>query len=237
VGLVRSGLLVCCLAAACATFAPAASAATFSNTTPITDPTQGFGGNQPDSPYPSGISVSGEAGTIVKATVTLQDVSGGPARDLDVLLVGPGGSTLLLSDICSAGGFVPDFPDQKNYTFDDDAPAPIPDTCPTAPASGTYKPTNYDTADSFPSVPSPYPIGLANVRGTTPNGLWKLFVVDDAYPDRVTIDGGWRLDLTTTGASTSSPVTSTHRKRKCRKRKRGKRSASAAKKRCKKKRR
>jgi large repetitive protein len=191
-----------------------------------------LGGNQPDLPYPSAISVSGEAGTIVNATATLLDVSGGPTKDLDVLLVGPGGSTLLLSDICSAGGVIPDFAGQ-DYTFDDGAPAPMLETCSAAPGSGAYKPTNFDTADSFPSVPPPYPIGLANVRGTSPNGLWSLFVVDDTYPDPVTIDGGWRLNLTTTGAAAATPV----KKKKCKKHKKHKRSASAAKKRCKKKRR
>jgi hypothetical protein len=226
--LVSKGLLASCLVVACGTLAPAAGASNYSNSAPITDPTQGFGGNQPDLPYPSAISVSGEIGTIVKATATLHEVNGGPVRDLDALLVGPGGSTLLLSDACSVAGISPDFVDHE-FTFDDEAPAAIPATCSGAPQSGRYKPSNADTADSFPSIPPPYPVGLANVRGTSPNGLWSLYVVDDTYPDPVTVDGGWTLDLTTTGAPPASPV----KKKKCKKKKH--RAAEAKKKRCKKK--
>jgi hypothetical protein len=205
-----------------------ASAATHSNATPILDPSFNVIGPQVLVPYPSTISVSGEQGTIVKAKVTLSDLQGGDSKDLDVLLVAPGGSTLLLSDICSTGGFVGSFV-HHTYTFDDDASAAIPDACMGQPPSGTYKPSNYDTSDNFPGITPPYPIGLANVRGTNPNGNWSLYAVDDSYPDPVTINGGWSLDLTTTGA----PATTA--KKKCKKHKR--RSASSAKKRCKKKRR
>src|SRR5262245_54878523 len=179
-------------------------------------------------PYPSTISVSGEPGTIIKAQVTLVNLQGGPEKYLDVLLVGPSGSSILMSDICTSGGFIPDFAGQA-FAFDDDAAAALPDQCSITPSSGTYKPTNYDTVDSFPGIPPPYPLGLANVRGTAPNGDWKLYAVDDAYPDPVTIDGGWRLELTTTGAQAGAA------KKKCKKRKH--RAAAEAKKRCKKKRR
>jgi subtilisin-like proprotein convertase family protein len=228
---------VLCLAAAAFVASPA-GAATYSNPTPILDPTQGLGGNQPDQPYPSTISVSGEQGTIVKATATLIGVSGGYERDLDVLLTGPGGSTILLSDICSVGGFVPDFPGSLTLTLDDDASSALPDACMSGSSSGTYKPTNYDTADNFPGIAPPYPLGLANVRGTSPNGAWNLYVVDDTYPDPVTISGGWSIDLTTTGAPAATapvpPTTTTTTRKKCKRHKR--RSAAAAKKRCKKKR-
>jgi hypothetical protein len=113
-----------------------------------------------------------------------------------------------MSDICSSGGILPDLL-HLTYTFDDDAAAPLPETCTGAPPSGTYKPTNYDTADNFPGVAPPYWLGLANVRGTSPNGLWQLYAFDDASPDSWTI-GGWSLNLTTTGAATT-------KKKKCKK--------------------
>src|SRR5947209_4102373 len=138
-----AGVLTLCVFVVGAVAATSASAATFSNPTPMSDPSQ----SGPLQPYPSTISVSGLPGTIVKAQATLIDIFGGPARDLDVLLVGPGGSTLLMSDICSAGGVLPDLI-HLTYTFDDDAAAPLPETCTGAPTSGTYKPTNYDTADN-----------------------------------------------------------------------------------------
>jgi subtilisin-like proprotein convertase family protein len=230
---VRNGFPALCLVAVCAAFAPAAGAATFSNPTAITDPTQGMAGGA-NLPYPSTISVNGESGTITKAAVTLVNVQGGPAKDLDVLLAGPGGSSILMSDICSVMGINPDFTGQT-FSFDDDAQAAIPGTCSGSPASGAYKPTNYDTTDSFPGIPGPYPIGMANVRGTPPNGDWKLYAVDDAYPDPVTINGGWRLELTTTGAGPPSAQAPATKRKKCKKHK--KRSVSTSKKRCKKKRR
>lgn len=223
-----------CLVLACLV-AASATAATYSNTTAILDPTQGLGGNRADQPYPSPISVSGEQGTITKATVTLVGVSGGFERDLDVLLAGPGGSTILLSDVCAVTG--QDFPlGGVTLTFDDDAASAIPDSCGGNTQSGTYKPSNVDTADSFPGIPAPYPLGLANVRGTSPNGAWNLYVVDDTYPDTVTINGGWTLNLTTTGAPAPAalPTTPATARKKCKKHKH--RSASVAKKRCKRKR-
>jgi hypothetical protein len=217
-----------CVAICAAILAAPASAATHSNATPILDPSYNVIGAQVLVPYPSTISVSGEQGAVVKARVTLSDLQGGDSRDLDVVLVAPGGSTILLSDICSTGGLVTSF-NHNTFTFDDDASAAIPDACSGQPPSGAYKPSNYDTSDSFPGIAPPYPIGLANVRGTSPNGNWSLYAVDDSYPDPVTINGGWSLDLTTTGAVAATP------KKKCKKRHR--RAAESKKKRCKKKRR
>ena len=226
-GLRGRGTVALCLAA-CFAAAPA-SAATHSNTTPILDPNSNVVGAQVLVPYPSTISVSGEQGTVAKARVTLSNLQGGSEKDLDVLLVGPSGSTILMSDICSSSGVNPDFIGEA-FTFDDDAPAALPDPCSGRPPSGTYKPSNYDTSDNFPGVAPPYPLGLGNLRGTNPNGNWSLYAVDDSYPDPVTINGGWSLELTTTGG----PATTTPKK-KCKKKHR--RSAAAAKKRCKKKKR
>lgn len=206
-----------------------ASAATHSNPTPILDPNFNVVGAQQLSPYPSTIAVSGEQGTVTKARVTIANLQGGQEPDLDVLLVAPGGSTILFSDVCSSSGVVPDFIGEA-FTFDDDATASLPASCSARPPSGTYKPSNNDTSDNFPGIPPPYPLGLANVRGTSPNGDWSLYAVDDSYPDPVTINGGWTLELTTTGTQATTPA-----KKKCKKRKH--RSASVAKKKCKKKRR
>src|SRR5262249_1072776 len=68
-------------------------------------------------PYPSTIVVSGLTGTVYKVTATLNNLSHGAAADLDVLLVGPKGqSVLLMSD--AAAGFVVS---GVSLTFDDDA--------------------------------------------------------------------------------------------------------------------
>jgi hypothetical protein len=226
------GFVALCLVTAAGVAAAPASAATFTNSAPITDPTYNVVGGYPHplSPYASTISVSGQVGTISSVRVTLMRLGGGEEEELDVLLVGPGGSSMVVSDICSAGAFSYDFTGET-WTFDDNAPAAIPDACTTRVASGTYRPTNYDTSDSFPGVPGPYPLGLAAFAGTSPNGVWSLYAVDDSYPDPVTIDGGWSLELTTATATPATPAS----KKKCKK-KHKKRSASAAKKKCKKRR-
>lgn len=194
-----------------------AGAAAFSNPAPIASPA--VPGSGVAIPYPSAISVSGMQGTTVKVRATLRDLTAA-AKDVDVLLTGPGASTILLSDPCSAS--LVDF-GADTLTFDDDAAATFPESCPAAPASGTYRPSNNDTTDAFPGVPGPYPLGLSNFRGLSPNGLWQLYLFDDSAPDAALIAGGWSLELTTTRAAG---------KKKCRKRKKGR--SSAKRKRCKK---
>ena len=209
-------------AALCLALPAGASAGSYPNPAPL-----GPADAAPLPPYPSSVVVSGERGTTTSVTATLVGVSGAAIRDLDALLVGPGGSSMLLSDACSSG-IIPDWTGQT-VTFDDRVGTAIPTSCPVGGfPSGAYRPVNFDSgADSFPGVPGPYPVSLAAFNGRSPNGIWSLYVVDDNGADALAIGGGWRLDVATTGA----PV---KKKKKC-KRKR-KRSASAAKKKCKKKR-
>jgi hypothetical protein len=194
--------------------APAsASGAVFSNPDPIALPD-----NSVANPYPSSIPVTGLKGTVVRVRVTLVRVLAA-ARDVDVLLAGPSGSTILLSDACAGSDYA-----NRTFTFDDAAPTVLgPGPC-LGLADGAFKPTNYDTADVFPTAPpGPYPVGLSNFSGGQPNGIWRLYAVDDQAPDAGAINGGWALDLTTTGAA----------KKKCKKKKR----KNKKKKRCRKKKR
>src|SRR4029077_17280953 len=92
--------------------------------------------------------------------------------------------------------------------FDDTAAAVMPSAPTTAPASGSFKPTNYTTGDIFPA---PAPAGpylspgtagtdtLAAFNGVDPNGTWSLYIVDDANIDSGTITGGWSLSIGTSG--------------------------------------
>jgi hypothetical protein len=223
-GVRGAGLVALCLVMAAGTAAVPANAATFTNPTPIEQP---GGGTGPATPYPSIISVSGLAGTTTKVRVSLR-IAVAAWHDIDALLLGPGGNSLLMSDVCGGSTLSAI---NIDLTFDDDATGSLFETCPPTNSSGTYKPTNYDTVDSFPGVAPPYLLGLGNFRGASPNGAWQLYVVDDYPGDNIDIPG-WTLELTTTGAP-SAPTAPT--KKKCKKHK--KRSASAAKKRCKKKRR
>ncbi len=175
----------------------------FSNTASITIPATGTGatGGAPATPYPSNIVVSGLSGTISKVTVGLNNLNHTFPSDVDMLLVGPGGqSFIILSDVIGGTDWV-----NINYTLDDDAAVVIPGTG--APASGTFKPTNYGTGDGFPApapaapYQSPGTAGTATFasvfNGTSANGTWSLYVVDDAATDVGTMTGGWTLNITT----------------------------------------
>jgi len=144
-------------------------------------------------PYPSTITVSGLTGALYSVTATLNGVSHGFASDLDVLLVGPDGQGVLLMSDCGGSAVI----SGVTLTFDDNANLPLPSGGAIVP--GTYRPTNYDQADSFPppAPVGPYAPKLATFAGINPNGIWSLYVVDDFSSDTGTINNGWRLNITT----------------------------------------
>jgi uncharacterized repeat protein (TIGR01451 family) len=113
--------------------------------------------------------------------------------DLDVLLVGPSGqSVLLMSDV---GGSVP--MTEATPTFDDDSEVSMPNSG--FILSQRYRPSNYgEEPDVFPAPAPASPAGatLSTFRGTNPNGVWSLYVVDDAEGDAGTL-AGWSLEITT----------------------------------------
>ena len=202
-----AGLLV-------ATPAVADGPTTFTNSTAITIGTDTPAPPTPATPYPSTIAVSGMAGPVSDVDVRLNGFSHGFANDVDLLLVGPTGASLvLLSDPGGPNGFVG--ANNATVTFDDSAAASVPQS---GTISGTvsYRPTDTDAgepgADSFPA-PAPAPgsaTSLAAFTGTNPNGTWSLYVVDDATGDAGSIAGGWSVTITTSevAASTTTVVTS-----------------------------
>ena len=158
----------------------------------------------PASPYPSPITVSAVGNSLTSLTITLANVTHAYPDDLDVLLVGPTGlNALLMSD---TGGFNPI--SNLTFTFSDLAASSLSDTGPLA--SGTYRPTNFDApgdVDSFaPPAPvsGPYGSTLSAFNGTDPNGVWRLYVLDDTPGNNGVIAGGWSLTVT------SVPEPSTH---------------------------
>ncbi|HAZ43403.1 MAG TPA: hypothetical protein DCZ55_02685, partial [Cyanobacteria bacterium UBA11371] len=159
-----------------------------------------FGGT---SPYPAPITVSGVTGNITNLTVTLNNVSHTFPDDIDILLVGPGGQNVLL--MSDAGGNA----DLNNVTltFDDSAAAFLPNSSQIT--AGTYKPTDFETGDTFnaPAPAGPYGTALSAFNGSDPNGTWNLYVVDDFGGDSGSIAGGWSLNLTT-GSNTTNEDTS-----------------------------
>jgi len=144
-------------------------------------------------PYPSSITVPAGLGSLQKVTATLAGFSHTSPADVDVLLVGPAGqSVVLMSDVGSSIGAT-----NLTFVFDDSGPA----LGTGALASGTYRPTNVSTGDSWPSpAPAgPYGTALSAFNGRDPAGVWTLYVVDDTASYAGSISGGWSLTLTTPG--------------------------------------
>lgn len=165
--------------------AHAASAQTFVNTATIEIPAMG-----PASPYPSVISVSGVTNPIGSLSVTLPAFSHDRFDDVDILLVGPNGTAVVL--MSDAGGTTN--LSHVALTFQDGAP-PLPDSGPMA--SGTFSPTDHEPGDLFPS-PSPvgpFSTSLSAFNGLNANGDWQLFIVDDTGERNGKLRG-WRLEIT-----------------------------------------
>jgi hypothetical protein len=184
------------LALVIALTAAPARAAVFSNTAPIAIPASAASGQS--NPYPSAITVAGLTGAITNVDVTLTGASHTWPGDIDVLLVGPfGQSVVLLADTGSATDIV-----SVNLTFDDAALT----TATTPIVSGTFRPTNIGSFSGTPPSPvGPYGSALSVFNGTVPIGTWNLFVFDDvAVVDSGSLAGGWSLDITTNGPVISS---------------------------------
>lgn len=160
----------------------------FANTTAISIPDHGNA-----SPYPSVIDVAGMSGVIGKVVIKLNGLSHTYPDDIDILLVGPGGQNVML--MSDAGGSFS--VNNVNLTFDSAVLTSLPNS--SRISSGTYRPTNYEASDFFsaPAPAGPYGSSLSVFNQTSPNGSWKLFVVDDFTRDLGSIAGGWELTITT----------------------------------------
>jgi len=152
----------------------------------------------PAAPYPSVLRVS-DLGAITDITVSINGIQHSYAGDLDVLLVGPQGQKIMLmSDV---GGIYP--ATDVSLNFHEGAPL-LPDA--DALTSGTYRPTNYIANDGIETMPAPapglpYATALSELVGTSANGDWQLFVMDDQKNDEGVFIRGWALTLETTTGS------------------------------------
>ena len=160
----------------------------FSNDAAIQIPSDGKA-----TPYPSTIEVSNLDGVVTDANVTLNGFGDAFPPGVDLLLVAPGGQSVLLME--GVGG--PDAADGLAVTFDDAGSAltegdPI--------TSGTFRPSS-NAGDGFgfngppPAAPQPHGSALAVLNGTDPNGTWSLFAFGDSGGGTGQISGGWSLDL------------------------------------------
>src|SRR5439155_374569 len=150
------------------------------------------------------INVSGTAGTISQVVVRLDGYTHTYPDDLDVLLVSPTGQKVIVMSDVGGGNDV----NNVSLTLSDGAAAALPDSGQIV--SGTFKPTNIGTGDTFPAPApgGPYGATLSVFNGVSANGVWSLFVVDDAAVDQGAFSGGWTLTITTVGGAPAAPTIS-----------------------------
>jgi subtilisin-like proprotein convertase family protein len=145
-------------------------------------------------PNPSEIAVGGMTGAITDVTITLHRFGHEFPAEVDILLVSPSGTdVILMSDACG-GDAIEDF----TWVFSDAAPRQMSHDSSDC-VEFTYRPTNYFAGDTWdpPAPPGPYTSSLAGFDGENPNGTWKLYIMDDEDERVGDIEGGWSLSIAT----------------------------------------
>jgi subtilisin-like proprotein convertase family protein len=184
----------------------AATEGTWCNEDRIAVPAVGSSGVA--SPYPSTITVAGADNATSEITVELIDFNHTDPADVDVMLVGPTGRSLvLMSDPADDGTAAAGL----DLTFSDDAGGQLPEV--ERLGSGTYRPTNWDDGgrDTWmpPGSVDSGATELATFDGNDPNGTWSLYVIDDREGDVGWI-GGWCVTITSDVVeATTTELTST----------------------------
>jgi Ca2+-binding RTX toxin-like protein len=147
-------------------------------------------------PYPATLAVAGIPANILDVNVSLNQLNHSYYADLDIVLVGPTGATVMLMSDAPGAGLM-------DLMIDDEAAA----TMFAGPVSGgTYQPTNASGPDPMPGLTEPYGSALSVFDGTSPNGNWLLYIVDDASGDVGTL-GNWAVQLTVDIGITSQSYT------------------------------
>lgn len=141
-------------------------------------------------------------GAIENLTVTLRGLSHSFPADLGILLVGPTGQNVLLMGNAGGGADA----EALDLVFHDSGVAV---TEPLDEAQ-IYRPTNNGLTDEFVSVPGPYGGNLSAFYGASPNGRWRLYVLDTVYSDGGLIEDGWRLEVTTVTTDTIALTDTVH---------------------------
>jgi subtilisin-like proprotein convertase family protein len=147
--------------------------------------------------YPLVREVSGLDGVIEDLDVSLSGVHHEYPRDLDILLVGPGGqSVMLMSDACADTPVV-----DRDWGWNDQAASPMSavESC----AAGGYLPTDLQPGETLPDAPAgPYSNRLSVFDDTDPNGEWALYVFDDSpNADDGSLAESFRLAIATRPAA------------------------------------
>ncbi len=197
----------------------AVSALTFGQTTFSNNSSISSTGTLGTTLYPSSITVSGASGTISNVNVRLKGFTHQFPNGLDILLVGPGGQKFIVMSDSGRASAVSNI----TFTLSDSGANRLPNLTENTPGpiqnNTTYKPTDSEAGDTFPSpapagpYQTPAPVGSATFasvfNGANANGVWSLYISSDTAGDVWTFATGWDLIITTAAdASTSTVLTS-----------------------------
>jgi hypothetical protein len=148
----------------------------------------------PATPYPSEKNSRFKNGRkILDVNLTLKNFRHQFSDDADVMLSYQGVTRTVFSDV---GG--DNAANNLTIKLDDEATNRLPDA--TRPTSGTFKTANFANygADTFLS-PAPTATGLTQLSGfdgKSPNGTWKLWVMDDIPGGSPSVfAGGWSVTI------------------------------------------
>ncbi|MDQ3740040.1 MAG: proprotein convertase P-domain-containing protein, partial [Actinomycetota bacterium] len=194
-----AALLLVAAAALAVTAAPASATGNFENPAQITINAAGKA-----NPYPSTIDVTGQYGVISEVTVGLRGLSHTQPNDLDVLLVSPSNTAVvLMSDACGTSDVT-----NANWTFNQRFGSPMAGN---GPCQGIlHRPTDHPAGDNWPDAPDvPVRADLDALVGEGANGAWRLFVWDDAAKDAGKLLRGWTLGIETRNPVAMVPGNST----------------------------
>jgi uncharacterized repeat protein (TIGR01451 family) len=149
--------------------------------------------DSPASPYPSTIQVSTtNIGIIGKVTVALQGFTHTFPHDVNVLLTSPSGWQTVL--MAHAGG--PYSVTNLVLDFDEAATNSLTTATLVSDTNQPNLPTQLPPLDSFPAISGqPSNTNLSIFNSGNPNGVWSLYVYDDAIGNGGSIANGWTLNL------------------------------------------
>ena len=155
--------------------------------------------------YPLKIEVAGRAGLIHDMEVILRNLRHQRPDDLDILLVSPTGKKIML--MSDAGGSTP--VNNLTLVFKPYAAVTPPDEGDLgSDVTRQYQHSNYgETETVFPNAAAPadsppggpYQDRLTDLLWTdSPNGSWRLYIVDDSPTRSGFLLGSWCLNIQTT---------------------------------------
>ncbi len=150
--------------------------------------------------YPAEITVSGAPETVSYVMVALYDFNHSRPDDVDILLVSPTGKKIIL--MSDAGSTTPVSHANLFFAYVYGAPpdeSPIPSNQDSYFGDWNYgeQETSFPLASGGdPDPPNgPYTDTLADLNGVNPNGVWRLYIVDDTNDRAGFIAGSWCLIL------------------------------------------